>query len=117
MSGYWKGWFELNMLVVVGMLALFVFLWFPLCLVGYHTMLLLTNQTTWELMRHDRISYLKDLPPGVLPFDQGLFQNLKTFFCLHPYAKTQTRWTVQHRQQEGTLYCGQLFANSYYSCC
>ena len=31
---------------------------FPLCLLGYHSVLIITNQTTWELMRNDRIRYV-----------------------------------------------------------
>ena len=42
---------------------------------GYHTMLALSNSTSWEWMRADRISYMRGFKPWQLPFDRGLVWN------------------------------------------
>ena len=40
-----------------------------------------TNQTSWEVSKRDRISYLKTYPKGFLPFHMGFWRNWKmTFF-------------------------------------
>eukprot|EP00735_Rhodelphis_limneticus_P002343 TRINITY_DN13178_c0_g1::TRINITY_DN13178_c0_g1_i1::g.31128::m.31128 TRINITY_DN13178_c0_g1::TRINITY_DN13178_c0_g1_i1::g.31128 ORF type:complete len:325 (-),score=38.17,sp/Q7XA86/ZDH11_ARATH/30.04/2e-28,zf-DHHC/PF01529.15/1.9e-40 TRINITY_DN13178_c0_g1_i1:287-1201(-) len=52
----------------------------PTVLLGYHTFLMSTNQTTWENVSPDTITYLQDLPSHYLPFDQGFWGNLKYFW-------------------------------------
>ena len=102
----WRTWWDHNMFVAPINGLLFCFAWFPTGLLAYHTILALTNQTTWEApaphpspsrrgvvlpephrggsgwqaFRADHISYLRNVPRGTLPFDRGLQQNLRLFF-------------------------------------
>lgn len=57
------------------------FITFTGYLLLYHSLLLVTAQTTWEHMRRPYISYLKYLPIGYNPFSQGLINNIVEFFC------------------------------------
>ncbi|XP_058090731.1 protein S-acyltransferase 10-like isoform X2 [Magnolia sinica] len=43
--------------------------------------LVLTNQTTYELVRRRRISYLRSIPERVYPFSKGMCRNLYNFCC------------------------------------
>ncbi|CAM0903364.1 unnamed protein product [Alopecurus aequalis] len=45
-------------------------------LVMMHTYLALTNQTTYEIARRKRISYLRGVPAKVYPFSKGICRNL-----------------------------------------
>ena len=46
-----------------------------------HILLITSGQTTWEFVRHNRISYLKDYDDYDSPFDEGMIRNLFKFFC------------------------------------
>ena len=50
-------------------------------LLGYHTYLMLTGQTTWEQVSRHRILYLKDLEVLINPFDEGCCKNVSVFLC------------------------------------
>ncbi|GLT71264.1 hypothetical protein SLA2020_432970 [Shorea laevis] len=43
--------------------------------------LILTNQTTYELVRRRRINYLRGIPERVYPFSKGICRNLHSFCC------------------------------------
>ncbi|XP_059292975.1 protein S-acyltransferase 10 isoform X2 [Lycium ferocissimum] len=43
--------------------------------------LILTNQTTYELVRRRRIQYLRNIPERVYPFSKGACRNLYDFCC------------------------------------
>ncbi|KAB5556723.1 hypothetical protein DKX38_007632 [Salix brachista] len=43
--------------------------------------LILTNQTTYELIRRRRIPYLRAIPERVYPFSKGVCRNLYNFCC------------------------------------
>ena len=51
-------WFD-RLLKILVWLFVVLWSWLPVCLLGYHTYLLLTNQTTWEFNRKTRITYLR----------------------------------------------------------
>ncbi|KAB2094879.1 hypothetical protein ES319_A02G189900v1 [Gossypium barbadense] len=44
--------------------------------------LVLTNQTTYELVRRRRIPYLRRIPERVYPFSKGICRNLYNFCCV-----------------------------------
>jgi len=68
----------LSCLVVTGILVVG---WLPIALLGLHTYLILTNQTTWEFNRRARITYLHGLDDGVHPFSRGACGNIKLICC------------------------------------
>lgn len=45
------------------------------------TELVLTNQTSWEAAKRDRITYLKPFPKNFLPFHSGWRRNLQIACC------------------------------------
>ncbi|KAF6172527.1 hypothetical protein GIB67_007040 [Kingdonia uniflora] len=62
-------------------------------LTGY---IVLTNQTTYELVRRRRIPYLRGIPERIYPFSKGICTNLYNFCCartsiynLEPLPTTQ----------------------------
>jgi hypothetical protein len=54
---------------------------------------MLTNSTTWEQTRRRQITYLKDLPRDLNPFDLGWVNNVKQFFTVMPYQRIN--WSVE----------------------
>jgi len=54
---------------------------FLVTLLLFHSFLILTNQTTWEMTRRKRIPYLRELPERVHPFSRGLKANVYSFCC------------------------------------
>jgi len=47
-------------------------------LVLHHVLLILTNQTSWEHV--GTVTYLEDLPDGILPFSRGPLTNCRRFW-------------------------------------
>ncbi|KAG8065758.1 hypothetical protein GUJ93_ZPchr0004g40250 [Zizania palustris] len=68
---WWKSLIGLVLLV-----ALILVLIVLLLLLIFHTYLALTNQTTYEIARRKRISYLRGVPGKVHPFSKGICRNL-----------------------------------------
>ncbi|CEM38589.1 unnamed protein product [Vitrella brassicaformis CCMP3155] len=64
-------WLKRNMLTLLIWGSLMVLVGITLGLLAYQTFLILTNQTTKEHMRRDRIDYLRELPPHLAPFSLG----------------------------------------------
>lgn len=74
MKEWWKD------LVVIVLLAVLIFCFvFLLLLLLFHSYLVLTNQTTFELVRRRRILYLRGIPDRVHPFSKGICRNLYNF--------------------------------------
>ncbi|KAG0560666.1 hypothetical protein KC19_9G003500 [Ceratodon purpureus] len=67
--------------VLLLILALITTECFLVTLFLFHSFLILTNQTTYELTRRRRIPYLRSLPDKVHPFSQGIDANLYSFCC------------------------------------
>ena len=49
------------------------------------------NLTIWEAKCHNKITYLRDYPEWVSPFDKGMIQNFKEFFTMR---KNKTVWEI-----------------------
>lgn len=68
--------------VVVGLLIFLVLcLLFLVALIFFHSYLILTNQTTYEVIRRGRLDYMRNVPPNVKPFSRGYVKNIVSFCC------------------------------------
>ncbi|KAL7223756.1 hypothetical protein ACSBR1_025248 [Camellia fascicularis] len=95
MANFSKAWW-IDVIMILLLFVLSVSLIFLLLLLLFHTYLVLTNQTTYELVRQRRIPYLRGIPERVYPFSNGACRNLKDFCCarsgvykLEPLPTTQ----------------------------
>uniref|UniRef100_A0A9I9CSU1 S-acyltransferase n=1 Tax=Cucumis melo TaxID=3656 RepID=A0A9I9CSU1_CUCME len=75
-----RSWWK-DAIVIVLLITLSIALIFLLLLLLFHSYLVLTNQTTYELVRRRRIFYLRSLPERVYPFSKGVCRNLYEFCC------------------------------------
>ncbi|XP_059648049.1 protein S-acyltransferase 10-like isoform X2 [Cornus florida] len=75
-----KSWW-INVIMISLLATLLVSLIFLLLLLLFHSFLVLTNQTTYELVRRRRIPYLRGIPESVSPFSKGACRNLYDFCC------------------------------------
>ncbi|KAK7367235.1 hypothetical protein VNO80_09244 [Phaseolus coccineus] len=73
-------WWQAAILILL-LITLSVCLIFLLLLLLFHSYLILTNQTTFELVRRRRIHYLRGIPERVHPFSGGVRRNLYYFCC------------------------------------
>jgi palmitoyltransferase len=99
------------MTTTVVMIGTFVF---TTVLLGFHTFLILTNQTTWEVSKRSRISYLKGYPSSFNPFSEGLLGNIKLIFLHGNRIKDWELPPIENfRRKKGFNWCD----NKYWSCC
>ncbi|KAJ6996956.1 hypothetical protein NC653_013520 [Populus alba x Populus x berolinensis] len=73
---WWKDVIMILLLVTLSFALIFLLL-----LLIFHSYLILTNQTTYELIRRRRIPYLRGIPERVYPFSEGVCRNLYKFCC------------------------------------
>ncbi|CAA2989498.1 Protein S-acyltransferase 10 [Olea europaea subsp. europaea] len=72
-------WVDVIIILLLGTLS--ICLIFLLLLLLFHCYLIVTNQTTYELVKRRRIPYLRGVPQRVYPFSKGLCRNLYVFCC------------------------------------
>lgn len=72
---------EYDLLSCLVVIMVLVVGWLPAALLGLHSYLILTNQTTWEFNRRSRITYLHGLDDGVHPFSKGGCGNIQLICC------------------------------------
>nr|XP_023890166.1 protein S-acyltransferase 10 [Quercus suber]POE63860.1 protein s-acyltransferase 10 [Quercus suber] len=75
-----RAWWK-DAVMIVLLITLSISLIFLLLLLIFHSYLILTNQTTYELVRRRRIPYLRGIPERVYPFSKGVCTNLYDFCC------------------------------------
>jgi len=75
-KAWWKDFVGVILLAVLIFILIFLLL-----LLGFHTYIALTNQTTYEVARRKRIFYLRGVPERVHPFSKGICRNLYDFCC------------------------------------
>ncbi|KAF3440375.1 hypothetical protein FNV43_RR18659 [Rhamnella rubrinervis] len=75
-----RAWWKCAIIILL-LVALMISLLFLLLLLLFHSYLILTNQTTFELVRRRRIPYLRGIPDRVYPFSKGVCRNLYNFCC------------------------------------
>jgi len=103
-------WLALNVPVLVSSILLLTGTMISIGLFIFHCYLALTNQTTWEVVKREKITYLKDLPEEALPFDRGLLKNVGYFVTMHQAGYT---WEIPPlRVHTGFNIC----VNQYWSC-
>ncbi|XP_030535818.1 protein S-acyltransferase 10-like [Rhodamnia argentea] len=73
---WWKDAVMILLLIFLSISLIFLFL-----LLLFHSYIVLTNQTTYELVRRRRIPYLRGIPERVYPFSKGACRNLYYFCC------------------------------------
>ncbi|KAH9610402.1 hypothetical protein KSS87_018870 [Heliosperma pusillum] len=81
-ANFSKSW-PLDAVMIVLLLSLSISLVFLVLLLIFHSYLVLTNQTTYELVRRRRIPYMRGVPERVYPFSKGICRNIYNF-CWAP---------------------------------
>ncbi|KAF5738099.1 protein S-acyltransferase 10 isoform X1 [Tripterygium wilfordii] len=76
-----RAWWK-DAIMILLLIALAICLIFLLLLLLFHSYLVLSNQTTYELVRRRRIPYLRRIPERVYPFSKGICRNLYNFCCV-----------------------------------
>eukprot|EP00899_Mesostigma_viride_P020110 jgi/Mesvir1/280/Mv13614-RA.2 len=103
--------FYLTLMLIGGMMLLFI-----TGLFLFHTFLLLTNQTTWEVASTQGVTYMSGVPDNVRPFSLGVFRNIRQFARMGHAAPIIYQIPSQAelaRRAETSSLCD----NQYYSCC
>ena len=110
----WDLIFAKNAGPVIMSFVLFLFILFVGGLFGFHVFCVFTNQTTWEISRKQKISYLKGVPNNVYAFDKGPARNAFDFCCAPPPARYQMKSLQELRQfsKKETIW-----ENRYWVCC
>lgn len=67
--------------VIILLIALSCFLIFLVLLLLFHSYLVITNQTTYELIRRKRIPEFRNVPDKVNPYSKGCIRNIYSFCC------------------------------------
>ncbi|CAN6916452.1 unnamed protein product [Brassica oleracea] len=76
-----KPWWK-NAVIILLLVVLVISLIFVLLLLLFHrSNLILTNQSTYELVRRKRIPYMRNMPERVHPFSRGIKRNLYNVCC------------------------------------
>ncbi|KAI7745916.1 hypothetical protein M8C21_005544 [Ambrosia artemisiifolia] len=73
-----KAWL-VDVIMIILLSILSIALIFLLLLLLFHSYLVVTNQTTYELVRRRRIPYMRNIPERVYPFSKGACKNLYNF--------------------------------------
>ncbi|XP_009602648.1 protein S-acyltransferase 10 isoform X1 [Nicotiana tomentosiformis] len=99
-------------IVILLLAALSICLFFLLLLLLFHSYLILTNQTTYELVRRRRIPYLRNIPERVFPFSKGACRNSYEFCCARSSMyRMEPLPTAQELQEKSRPYtCLDFFA-------
>ncbi|XP_062102729.1 protein S-acyltransferase 10 [Humulus lupulus] len=75
-----RAWWKVG-LVILLLIILSISLIFLVLLLVFHSYLIMTNQTTFELVRRRRIPYLRGVAGRVHPFSDGVCRNIFRFCC------------------------------------
>ncbi|XP_047312391.1 protein S-acyltransferase 10 isoform X2 [Impatiens glandulifera] len=76
-----KAWWT-SVILIALLIILAFFLIFLLLLLFFHSYMVMTNQTTYELVKRRRIPYLRGIPGRVYLFSKGVCRNVHNFCCV-----------------------------------
>lgn len=106
---------------VVGILGIsFVGLFF------FHCFLILANMTTFEFLRTEKVSYLRDkkFKEFDLPFSHGIYGNIKDcvvqdgmWYIFSDKEWTPIKWEIKPFVRNSDDVYNNIWENKYYSCC
>ncbi|XP_078446275.1 DHHC-type zinc finger family protein [Wolffia australiana] len=99
-------------IAIIFLAVLVVCFIFLLLLLLFHSYLLMTNQTTYELVRRRRIPYLEKVPENVHPFNRGIWGNLHFFCCSRHDGLERVPNEVELRAMATPLLCIDLIPSS-----
>ncbi|GAM25291.1 hypothetical protein SAMD00019534_084660, partial [Acytostelium subglobosum LB1] len=117
-------WVKANIAMWLPTVLTFASSFMPFGLLCYHIYLIVTNQTSWEAQKYDRITYLKRCKGMPYPFSKGVTKNIASFWTENkgsPYWTLPSPADIQRykddkkRRTQTWLY--RLWKNEYYSCC
>ncbi|KAH7426411.1 hypothetical protein KP509_10G001100 [Ceratopteris richardii] len=104
--------FSAMIILLVVVLAALIFL---VLLLLFHSYLVITNQTTHELIRRKRIPELRNLPENVKPYSKGYVRNIYSFCCapsgLYEIEKMPSITILEERANYSFL------ESLYFNCC
>jgi len=89
----WTDWFHANLVLFLNIVVLVLSGPVVLGLFVFHTYLMGTGLSTWEVASRDRITYLKYLTDDHNPFDEGCVKNVYHFMCWCKIRKWETMYT------------------------
>ncbi|KAJ7953197.1 S-acyltransferase [Quillaja saponaria] len=95
---WWRDAIMITLLVILSMSLVFLLL-----LLLFHSFLILTNQTTYELVKRRRIFYLRGFPDRVYPFSKGVCRNLYNFCCARSSIYSMERLPTAQELEEKTM--------------
>ncbi|PON82695.1 Zinc finger, DHHC-type, palmitoyltransferase [Trema orientale] len=75
-----RTWWKVGIVILL-LIILSISLIFLILLLIFHSYLIMTNQTTFELVRRRRIHYLRGVAGRVHPFSEGVCRNIFNFCC------------------------------------
>ncbi|KAL0755784.1 hypothetical protein Bca101_093452 [Brassica carinata] len=97
-----KPWWK-NAIIILLLVVLVISMIFVLLLLLFHSYLILTNQSTYELVRRKRIPYMRNIPERVHPFSRGIKRNLHNVCCgNHTLDSLPTAFELEDRARPYT---------------
>ncbi|EGG20574.1 hypothetical protein DFA_00435 [Cavenderia fasciculata] len=115
----WTDWIKSNIFIFIPTMLIFSTMFMPIGLFVFHTYLIFTDQSSWEVTKRSRISYLKSISGVRYPFSQGIKKNIvahwnQNFGVYRWSLPSDERLKELKKRKENSF---NLWNNKYYSCC
>ena len=117
-------WYGINAHALWTAIVLYFMVLFVGSLWGFHTWLALTNTTSYEFMRNDRIDYLRGTRDFDLPYSAGVLNNLRMFCCndgllarMRGYEWEPVQWGKPKAFTRDGEWTDNIWENKHWSCC
>jgi palmitoyltransferase len=101
------------LIIIIALTATEAFL---ITLLAFHSYLIMTNQTTYELTRRKRIPYLRGLPDKAHPFSKGLKANVYSF-CSTSRSEYPIYVLPSPEELEARAHSSSCLERQFCSCC